>query len=572
MVRIAHLSILVAITGLISACGEESATTEFVQLPPQTRDMNDQTGAAGASECGTFEQPGQYAVGIRSIDVDGVPVSIWYPADAAATAGLSKATYDIRQWLPAATASQIPDAEAPLMEMDAYWDLPVANGAFPIVLFSHGLGGYRMQSSFLMTHLASWGMVVAAPEHPERNLGTVLETGTIAGDNAPQSLRSAIAALRVENTSGGPFTGRLDVNRIAVSGHSMGTAATAQVAGDVGVAAWVALAGAGFGTGPAKPLLLMAGTGDDVAQIGPVRTGFDEQVAEPRRFVSITRAGHLAFTDICLIGQDRGGVIAIAREYGLEVPDALVQIATDGCQIDELPAVEAFPVINHYVVSHLRAAFGIDVNTLAFGPAAQRCLGAVVNEVVNINTPGAGVPSPQTPAVPGTPDAGVSAPPASPDQGTQQPTPADPDMGVSPPPAAPDMGAVQDNDPGAGIVHCRGTSGEGPMCSMSNTICCVGLSAEGECVAADACGAFQAPATCDGPEDCSNGQICCAGFPNGKTCKDECGQSAFGPEQEICNDDNDCGADRVCRFCQPPGGPASQLCTDGGCPSGYTEI
>ena len=375
--------------------------------------MNDAPGAMGATECGTFEQAGQYAVGMRTIDVDGVPVAVWYPADPASAQDLPKANYDIREWLPAATAAQIPDAEAPLQEMDAYWDLPVANGTFPIVLFSHGLGGYRMQSSFLMTHLASWGMVVAAPEHPERNLGTVLETGTISGDNAPQALRNTLAALRVENTSGGPFTGRLDVNRVATSGHSMGTAATAQVASDDGILAWIALAGAGFGTGPSKPMLLMAGTGDDVAQIGPVRTGFDEQVADPRRFVSITRAGHLAFTDICLIGQERGGVIAIAREYGLEIPDALVQIATDGCQVDELPVVEAFPVIKHYVVAHLRSAFGIDVNTLAFGPAAQRCLGAVVNEVVNVNNPGGGMPSPQVPGTPGGQDAGTTAPPAT---------------------------------------------------------------------------------------------------------------------------------------------------------------
>ena len=43
--------------------------------------------------------------------------------------------------------------------------LTVAQGRFPLVVFSHGYGGLRTQSSFLTAHLASWGFVVAAPDH-----------------------------------------------------------------------------------------------------------------------------------------------------------------------------------------------------------------------------------------------------------------------------------------------------------------------------------------------------------------------------------------------------------------------
>src|SRR5687768_5421843 len=40
------------------------------------------------------------------------------------------------------------------------------NAPYPLVVFSHGLGGFRFQSVFLMEHLASHGFVVIATEHP----------------------------------------------------------------------------------------------------------------------------------------------------------------------------------------------------------------------------------------------------------------------------------------------------------------------------------------------------------------------------------------------------------------------
>ena len=69
-------------------------------------------------------------------------------------------------------------------------DAEVADGAFPVVLFSHGFTGIRVQSSFLMSHLASWGMVVVAPEHPSRDLTNVL------GGTAPAQVRAQVARHR----------------------------------------------------------------------------------------------------------------------------------------------------------------------------------------------------------------------------------------------------------------------------------------------------------------------------------------------------------------------------------------
>ena len=58
---------------------------------------------------------------------------------------------------------------------DAYRGVPVStDGPFPVVLFSHGASSFRLQSTALTTHLASWGFVVVSPDYFERGLQSLL--------------------------------------------------------------------------------------------------------------------------------------------------------------------------------------------------------------------------------------------------------------------------------------------------------------------------------------------------------------------------------------------------------------
>ena len=86
-------------------------------------------------------------------------------------------------------------------------------------------------------------------------------------------------------------------------------------------------------------------------------------------------------------------------------------------------------------------------------------------------------------------------------------------------------------------------------CTIADSLCCVDVQGNFTCDAVDACGQGSAPQACDGPEDCSNGQQCCAGFPAGASCKAGCGNF----ELEICHTDADCGASGACAPCSPPG-------------------
>ena len=144
--------------------------------------------AADSCEALPYAETGPHVVGIMETVWDEVPVEVWYPATAASG---QPAAYDMRNWLPAETREAIPVASPTTFTMNAYRGAAALPGSYPIVLFSHGFGGYRLQSSFLMTHLASWGFIVIAPEHPERNITTVLAMGEI-GDDSSRQLRGTI--------------------------------------------------------------------------------------------------------------------------------------------------------------------------------------------------------------------------------------------------------------------------------------------------------------------------------------------------------------------------------------------
>jgi len=319
-----------------------------------------------------FATSGPHVAGVTTLTRGGVPVEVWYPADPGAGAGLSRDVYDLRDWLPQEVADEITDKKALLHVTDAYRDVPASTGRFPVVLFSHGLGGYRSQSSFLMTHLATWGFVVVAPEHPERGLAAVLGNQQL-GDNSAAALLDALELLKGEDAlKGGRLEGRLDFDHVAISGHSMGGGAVLVDAPDPRIHAWFTLATVASGSAPGKPSLMMAGAEDNVAVIDQVRKEY-ERKATPKRFAVIARAGHLAFTDICTIGRDSGGLFGLAQKSGVQIPSMLVTIGTDGCGQNNLPAEEGWPVIDHFVTAHLRAAFSMDDAPRGLDAATASC-------------------------------------------------------------------------------------------------------------------------------------------------------------------------------------------------------
>jgi predicted dienelactone hydrolase len=116
-------------------------------------------------------------------------------------------------------------------------------GPFPLVVFSHGLGGSRDTYEYLGRHWASHGYVVVHVQH----LGSD-EAVWKEADRPLRAMRRAVmnpknAFVRPEDVhfvldrmtelagQKGPFKGRLDLRHVGMAGHSFGAWTTLAVAG-----------------------------------------------------------------------------------------------------------------------------------------------------------------------------------------------------------------------------------------------------------------------------------------------------------------------------------------------------
>jgi predicted dienelactone hydrolase len=328
----------------------------------------------------SFSGAGPYGVGetTLTLPIDHAPVEVWYPATPASVAGQPEAAYDVTEWLPAAIKSALPAGFTVTYPSGGVRGVAVAPGRFPLVVFSHGYAGFRDQSTFLTARLASWGFVVAAPDHDSRDLTEVLggraATGETAKTTDVQDLEVTIALMHFKDTQplqASAFHGHVDTSLVGAVGHSSGGAAVeALAAADPHVTTFIGLAGATVGSseatkhGPAsvvpqQPGMLMVGTEDHAVGESDV-VGAYKRLRAPKRLVLVQNAGHLVFADVCEVGTQQGGLLAIANELHVSVPPSLLPLATDGCQPPDVPPPTAWPLVWQAVTAQLRHVFGFD--------------------------------------------------------------------------------------------------------------------------------------------------------------------------------------------------------------------
>ncbi len=101
----------------------------------------------------------------------------------------------------------------------------------PVVVISHGLGSDRMTFAYLADYLASYGFVVAVPEHPGSNAGQIqaLLSGraTEVAEPAefidrPLDIKFLLDRLERRSQSEPGLRGRLDLNNVGIVGQSFG--------------------------------------------------------------------------------------------------------------------------------------------------------------------------------------------------------------------------------------------------------------------------------------------------------------------------------------------------------------
>ncbi len=324
----------------------------------------------------SFTTPGPLGVGETTLTLptDGAPVEVWYPATKASVAGKPVGTYNVSDWLPPGLQKLIPAGFSVTYPSGGVRGVAVAPGRYPLVVFSHGYAGFRDQSTFLTARLASWGFVVAAPDHDSRDLTEVLggPTGATKKTSDVEDLEATIALMASESSdTSSPFHGHVDTSLIGAVGHSAGGAAVeALAATDSKVKTFIGLAGATVGTFgqtkkgagsvvPKQPAMLMSGTSDHVVPDTGMIAAY-QRLNSPKRLILLRGAGHLVFADLCEVGSGQGGLIAIANALHLPIPSSLIPLATDGCRAPDLSPPEGWPVIRQAVTAQLRHVFGFD--------------------------------------------------------------------------------------------------------------------------------------------------------------------------------------------------------------------
>lgn len=380
MIRKSTCALAVLSIGLLSSCSSEEKKTAAT---PESKEESSSSSSSSSSEPKNapdvnapnpvYVERGPHEVGVTTLTLGDRKVEVWYPATEEAVSGKTKESYSIRSWLTPIVDGMLNPEVNPLFETDAYRDVEAdTQEMYPLVLFRHGYSGYRDQSTFLTTHLASWGFVVASPD--QREIGLEFLGGVMGAPEAPRDeievMQATVSLVRAESEAPeGLLHGIVKDGPIGVTGHSAGGFASAKFAAGNDVAVYVPLA-AGIGgsdgdetasvTAPDVPSMFIFGDIDTVVMPEISKSGY-AKAASPTRLVGMTGSGHLnGFSDICEIGAEGGGIVKLAIDNGLPVPERLTKLGTDGCQAEAVPSEQLWPITNHFVTAMMRYYLGLD--------------------------------------------------------------------------------------------------------------------------------------------------------------------------------------------------------------------
>jgi predicted dienelactone hydrolase len=175
-------------------------------------------------------------------------VQVWYPAVDEPAAPRAPYVADGRALAPLARLMRLPGPTFQYFDQvrtNAVAGAPAAREdvRYPVLLFSHGRGGYRQHNTAQVEELVSHGYVVAAIDHPHAAAGVVFPDGRQVDMDSrmldrrfidrvipylAQDASFTLDRLADLDRSDDVLAGRLDLNHVGMFGVSLGGAVTGE--------------------------------------------------------------------------------------------------------------------------------------------------------------------------------------------------------------------------------------------------------------------------------------------------------------------------------------------------------
>jgi predicted dienelactone hydrolase len=214
VVTICGLAALAA-GGLLTGCGSDEPSANPSTISPTTTETS--------TPSLTYAARGSHAVGYREFTTTGaqeqpLTVRAWYPA-----VRTNAEPGQIDYTAPNKFGEEIMPGEQITSVGQALADAPPehTDEPYPLVVFSHGYSLSPIVYSTLVEHYASQGYVVLAPEHNESFDGSLTGFWEELIDR-PVDIRRTIDYAEQLAESGALLAGMIDLDNVAVVGHSYG--------------------------------------------------------------------------------------------------------------------------------------------------------------------------------------------------------------------------------------------------------------------------------------------------------------------------------------------------------------
>jgi predicted dienelactone hydrolase len=220
-----------------------------------------------------------------------------------------------------------------LTKLDVWLDVPPAeNGApFPVIIFSHGLTGIRMQNTVMVRELVSHGYLVAAIDHSYANALTIFPDGRVfiydpsrlfpSGESSPIEANPLVQVwakdigfvldemARWNQEPSHLLNGRFNLNRVGIFGHSTGGGATVEFClqdsrckAGVGLDSWLLpISGNLLNQVPSQPFMFISTPGWLGQANRALGNNIFNSLSHDGYALTLANTAHYDFTDLALL-------------------------------------------------------------------------------------------------------------------------------------------------------------------------------------------------------------------------------------------------------------------------------